>query len=169
MNPGGAAYALPTDIHDAETLIRTTKAGFHLNNAQNRLKHQAFRPPPGHGVVSVIRQLMGDDFCKNKSVEICQGTPGEYAGLTALTAAEIRRAASLVIDHPADFVGHAHIDHQLPPIPKDQPPPEDLLPQYDERCKKLAAVATFYKDPAPGTLGWAGPPLKLASLVSERP
>lgn len=169
MTPAGSGPGLPVDIHDAETIIRTTKASYHLNPAQTRLKHQAFRPRAGERVISVMRQLMGDEFCKNKSVEICQLSPGDYAGLTALTAAEIRRAGSIVYDHPQDFVGHAHIDHQLPPIPRDQPAPADLLPQYDERCKRLAAAAIFHKDPAPNDPGWTGPPLQLASRINDRP
>jgi hypothetical protein len=107
-----------------------------------------------------MRQVMGDDFCKNKGVEICGE---EYIGLATITAAEIRRQGSLVFDYREDFLGHAHIDHQLPPIQKDEPPSAEALQRYQDRWSRLAAAAVFQKDPLPKVPGWAGEPLRLAS------
>jgi hypothetical protein len=159
-----AGDQLPVEIQDSETIVRATKTPHHVNKNQTRLRPSAFRPPPGETTISVMRQLMGDDFCKNKGVEICGE---EYIGLATITAIEIRCRGSLVLDHRVDFRGHAHIDHQLPPIPRDEPPPPDLLQQYDDRCKKLAAAAVFHKDPSPKVAGWAGEPLLLTSRLPD--
>lgn len=166
MTAADPAAALPVEIHDADTIVRAVKTPHHVNPAQTRIRPSAFRPAPGHTVVSVMRQLMGDNFCKNKGVEICGN---EYIGLAAITAAEIRRPGSLVLDHRDDFLGHAHVDHQLPVIQRDEPPPPDVLQRLDDRCKRLAAAAVFHKDPSPAVPGWAGSALKLASVPGERP
>jgi hypothetical protein len=161
MTAADPAAALPVEIHEAETIVRAVKTPHHVNPAVTRIRPSAFRPAAGHTVLSVMRQLMGDDFCKDKGVEICGN---EYIGLAAITAAEIRRPGSLVVDYRHDFLGHAHIDHQLPAIQRDEPPPADVLQKLDDRCKKLAAAAVFHKDQAPTAPGWSGPALKLASL-----
>jgi len=166
MTAADPAADLPIEIHDAETIVRAVKTPHHVNPAETRIRPSAFRPAPGHTVLSVMRQLMGDDFCKDKGVEICGN---EYIGLAAIAAAEVRRPGSLVVDYRDDFLGHAHIDHQLPAIQRNEPPPPDLLQQLDDRCKKLAAAAVFHKDPSPTVPSWAGSALRLASLPGERP
>ena len=95
-----AGDQLPVEIQDSETIVRATKTPHHVNKNQTRLRPSAFRPPPGETTISVMRQLMGDDFCKNKGVEICGE---EYIGLATITAIEIRCRGSLVLDHRVDF------------------------------------------------------------------
>jgi hypothetical protein len=166
MNHAAAASDLPVEILDTETIVRAVKSPHHVNKAATRVRPAAFRPQAGQSVLSVLRQPMGDDFCKDKGVEIC-GV--EYVGLAAITAIEIRRPGSLVFDYREDFLGHAHIDHQLPPVQRDEPPPADVLAEYNKRCKILADATVFYKDSSPAVPGWAGPPLKLPSRPDERP
>jgi hypothetical protein len=161
-----AGPQLPEDIHDTETIVRAVKTPHHVNKSQTRIRPAAFRPQVGQSVLSVMRQTMGDDFCKDKGVAICGH---DYVGLATITAIEIRRRSSRVFDYRLDFLGHAHIDHELPPIQRGEPPPSDLLAIYDERCESLAKGAVFHKDPAPGVPSWAGEPLKLVSRIDERP
>jgi hypothetical protein len=160
MNATAQDGSLPIEIHDAETIVRGAKARLHLN--KSKVKHQAFRPPPGKREVSVIRQLMGDGFCKDMSVEICKEV---YAGVILLTAAQIRYCGSLIYDARQDYLGHAHIDHQFPPIERDEPAP----PEFVEHCKKLAAAAVFLEDPNPTASGWTGEPMQRACPLPETP
>lgn len=166
MNPADVAPDLPVEILDAETVVRAVKTPHHIDKHATRVRPAAFRPQPGHTALSVLRQPKGDDFCKDKGVAICGA---EYVGLAVITAAEIRRPGSLVFDYRQDFLGHAHIDHQLAAIQRNEPPPADLKAQYDKRCKILADATVFHKDSSPTVPGWAGPSLKLASRPDQRP
>src|SRR5437899_8335550 len=88
---------LPIAIEDGETIVRAIVSPAHYRNG--KLATAAFRPPPGKSALSVMRQLMGDDFCKAKGVEIGNGSPGQkYVGLLAIKAASIREAGSSVTD-----------------------------------------------------------------------
>ena len=159
MNINTPDDELPFPIDDAETIVRSAKARFHLNQGQTKILRKAFVPPLGERNVSVIRQRMGNDFCKNKSAEICKE---HYVGVILITAAQIRHIGSLIDDARKDFfTGHAHIDHGLPPNKKDEPLPPVLRAKLDERCDKLAEVAVFRKDPFPSTPGWKGPRMRL--------
>lgn len=147
---------LPSDVAGDEKIVRTVKVPAHYDLKKRRLKPAAFRPAPGSSAVSVIRLLMGSDFCKNKSREIARDS---YLGMGVLVAADARATGVEVLDWPADFHGHAHIDHgDLVPPPNDPLPP-DLNEAFLERLRSLVAVTAFHGDPSPDTPGWDGPPL----------
>lgn len=146
---------MPPEVAEDEKLVRAIKVPYHYDVRKGRLKPAAFRPPRGTSLVSVIRLLMGADFCKNKSVEIAGS---EYLGLGVLVAAEARAAGAAVDDAVEDFIGHAHIDVGIVLLP-DEP----LSPQINERLQSrllaLCRCTRFELDPAPQSPGWSGPEL----------
>jgi hypothetical protein len=144
------------DINDFEKIIRSIKTPYYWNPKKKVLKPAAFRPKAGLSVVSVIRHIMGDDFCKNKSVEIAKDS---YIGLAVITARQIRILGSEVVDYREDFLGHAHVDHGFPALPPDEPQGSIENEKMQLRCKALADASTFFLDPDPKQFGWTGTPL----------
>lgn len=132
--------------------MRAIKVPSHFDTKKQRLKPAAFRPAPGTSAVSVIRHVMGSDFCKDKSVEIAGS---QYIGLGCLVAAAARAAGSSVVDAQEDFIGHAHIDHGVL-IPNDEPLPAVANERLISRLRMIVAATTFHEDPAPDRPGWAG-------------
>jgi hypothetical protein len=145
------------EVDDAETIVRAIKTPHHINKRKGTLRPAAFLPRGGESRISVMRQLMGDDFCKSKGVEICGS---EYMGLAVISAGTIRTIGSSVVDAREEWLGHAHVDHGLTNLRKPElNEPHD--PELTERCKQLAEASVFHVDQAPAEPGWAGPPLKL--------
>jgi hypothetical protein len=149
---------LSSTVADSETIVRALKTPAHFDLKKGKLKAAAFRPPVGKSVISVMRQLIGDDLCKDHSVHIC-GV--HYLGLAALTAVTIRQTDSQVFDAPEDFYGHAHIDHGFP----SPDPHEPALAVENERAtlryRFLAAASKYQVDPTPASKGWSGDSLKI--------
>jgi hypothetical protein len=112
-----------------------------------------------------MRQLMGDDFCKDKAVEIGKASPHQtYVGLLTIKAAGIREAGSSVTDSRDEWLGHADLDHGFPSIPQQEPGepgPAAEFARMTERCQALRKASLFHKDESPDVPGWAGPPLKI--------
>ncbi|CAK0770247.1 conserved hypothetical protein [Gammaproteobacteria bacterium] len=146
---------LPIEIDDAEKIVRAIKTPYHVNR-QGNLKPSAFRPPPGKTVISVVRQMMGNDFCKNKAVEICGDA---YLGLAVITASTIWAIGSQVYDERGDFIGHAHIDHGFPSPSSHEPQCAVENERMHTRCKKFADASVFHLDQSPTVPGWSGPQL----------
>ena len=145
---------LPPDIDDAERIVRAVKTPYHVK--KGKLKPAAFRPQPGQSIISVMRQLMGDDFCKDKAVEIAKAS---YVGLAVLAAYAIRAAGSEVHDAPNDFIGHAHIDHGFSSPLENEPPSPQETERMNTRYRSLADASTLHIDHSPTAPGWTGPPL----------
>lgn len=157
--------SLPVEIADDETIVRAILTPWYYK--KGRLKRQAFKPPAGSSSLSVMRLLMGADFCKDKAVEIgAANRNNEYCGLMTVRADAIRSTGSMVTDSrdPPNFLGHADIDHGFALPGKDEPPatPEKLQ-RMDDRCDALLEHANFHSDPAPEEPGWAGDPLAIKS------
>lgn len=150
--------SLPEDIPDDEKVVRVINS-MHLK--KGHLKYNAFKPPVNKTVVSVIRQPMGDDFCKDKAVEITEPLDVDYVGLAAIAAVDVRNCGSDAVDAREDYCGHAHIDHGFPTEPAI--PHEPGSPEHNERmrkrCKCIKDKCQYQKDPAPGIPGWQGNPL----------
>ena len=87
------ASALPVPIDAGETIVRAVKTPAHYKNG--KVATAVFRPRAQESSVSVMRQLMGDDFCKTKGVEIGGGT---YVGLLTIKAAAVSRAIAAAGD-----------------------------------------------------------------------
>ena len=86
------APAAPIAIDDSETIVRAIVAPAHHN--KGKIATAVFRPRRGETSLSVMRQLMGDDFCKAKGVEIGEASPSQhYVGLLTIKAA--------AMDHPS--------------------------------------------------------------------
>lgn len=149
--------ALPLNIVDEERVVRAVRVPQHFDPKKKRLKPAAFRPPAGSSVVSVIRNAMGDDFCKNKAVEILND---HYIGLAAIRAGDVRQLGSAVVDDREGYCGHALIEHGIPAPPANEPPATaaDTL-RLQGRLERLAAAAAFHIDPSPAIRGWSGPAL----------
>lgn len=152
-----AEEILSAEIADGESIVRAVKSPFHLKS-KTKLKRQAFHPPSGKNVISVMRQLMGDDFCKDKGVIVAQGPNAKYVGLAAGRADLIRAAGVELVDFPADFPGHAHIEYPFFREPGEATNSRDAEKQ-NEIYDKLLSVMVYYPDPAPESPGWSGPPL----------
>lgn len=144
---------LPIEIGDTEKIVRATKTPSHYDTKKNRLKPAAFRPKIGETLISVMRELKGADFCKDKAVEICGG---HYIGLSVIRAEAIRIAGSTVTDARDEFHGHAHVDHGFPAPDPSEPSLAAENERMVTRCRALASASTFHRDPTSAVAGWAG-------------
>lgn len=140
-------------VKDDELIIRSLRKGW---VKKGKLQYGAFRPPAEVTMVSVLSGLMGDDFCKSKSKDICQE---DYVGMASLLASEIRALEADVVDAPEDFEGHLHIDHIDPAIPSGNPLAPVLNKALNDRCKALATRARLNLDLDPDHPKWTGPAL----------
>lgn len=153
------AVDLPIPIEDAETIVRAVVAPAHYKNG--KLATAVFRPPAGKSSISVMRQRMGDNYCKKKGVEIGSASPGQqYVGLLTIRAGAIRNAGSFVSDSRDEWLGHADLDHGFVSVPND-PLRADEFARMTERCQALKKSSTFYADPDTASVAWSGPPLRL--------
>jgi hypothetical protein len=157
----GAPIDLPVAIDDAETIVRAIVAPSHYRNG--KVATAAFRPPVGRSAISVMRQLMGDNFCKDKAVEIAKASPRQtYVGLLTITAASIREKGSYVIDSRDEWLGHAHLDHGFPSAPANEPGSAEEFERMTARCQALRDASLFHVDEIPEVPGWGGPALKIS-------
>ena len=143
---------LPEEIPNDEKIVRAIKTPYHIRS-NGKLKHQAFKPKAGVSAVSVIRHEMGSDFCKDKAVEIA--TPG-YCGLAVVPAGGIRDCGSTVIDHRADYCGHAHVDHGFALLEENEPGNPQSIERMHQRCSAIVDKCRFHSDPDPAGVGWSG-------------
>jgi hypothetical protein len=105
---------------------------------------------------------MGDDFCKDKAVEIARRSPNQtYVGLLTIKAAAIRETGSDVRDSRSEFLGHADLDHGFPSAPANEPGSAEAFARMTERCQALKKASIFREDERPGLSGWAGKTLKI--------
>ena len=157
---GSDRFELPVEIADAETIVRVVVAPAHFDK-KGRVKAGAFRPKTGESGISVIRQLMGDDFCKAKGVAIGHAAPEGYKGLLTLAAAAIRVAGSTVVDsRDGQYLGHADLDHGFASV-RDEPATRHAFEKMTERCQALKDASRYHADPEPEVDGWQGPTLKI--------
>jgi hypothetical protein len=151
---------LPFRIDDGETIVRALKTPEHFNAQKGSIKPAAFRPPAGKRKLSVMRQLIGNDACKQKANEIC----GEkYIGLAVTLAQSVRAAGSRVRDHRWDFCGHAHLNHGFPAPPKGEPMDSKQNLLMVERCRALVRHSEYRNDPNSASKSWSGVDLRLSS------
>jgi hypothetical protein len=154
------ADQLPIQVDGSETIVRAVVSPAHYK--KSAVQSAAFRPPVGKTDLSVIRQVMGDDFCKNKGVEIGAASPNQtYVGLLTIKASAVRAAGSEVNDSRAVFLGHADLDHGLVSPPRDEPPTSLNLQAMAERCDALLKASTFHRDPERDQPNWKGSPLAI--------
>lgn len=156
------AQAIEVEIADEETIVRAVISPAHYS--KKKLSNSVFRPPPGETSLSVMRQLMGDDFCKAKGVEIGKQAPDPqaYVGLLSIRARDIRAAGSTVTDSREHWLGHADLDHGIAaPAKNSEPSSAADLERLVERCETLKAASVFQKDPDREGEGWKGAPLRL--------
>lgn len=144
---------LRKEIDPNEVLIRSLSSDV---VKKGRPHWRVFRPPVGEPMTSVMRALMGGDFCKNKSKEIARD---RYIGMAAITVSQVLDTDAKVHDAQNEYPGHAHIDHIDPPVLANDPSEPDQNIKLNNRCKTLAGLARVYLDPAPEVAGWQGPEL----------
>jgi len=155
--PDGAE--LPIAIDNSETIVRAVVTPAHYKNG--KVATAVFRPPVGKSSISVMRQVMGDDFCKNKGVEIAKDSRNQaYVGLLTIKAAAIRDAGSSVVDSRELWLGHADLDHGIESVPNDPLNSVDFA-RMTERCQALKKSSKFHPDHDAERPGWSGPPLKV--------
>ncbi len=128
-----AVYDLPVLVEDAENIVRAVKTPYHIK--KGKLLGNAFRPPKGVRAVSVIRELMGLDFCELKGREICGDS---FIGMAIVNVGGLRGLGDIdVTDERAEFLGHAHINYRQ--MADADNPSADLIPLF----KKIAAMAQY--------------------------
>lgn len=149
---------LSSTVDDSETIVRALKTPYHFDVTKKKLKPAAFRPPIGESVISVMRQLIGDDACKDHAVRIGKE---KYVGLAALSAQSIRQLGSKVLDAPEEYSGHAHIDHEFPAPNANEPASAVENERAVARYKSLADVSKCHVDLKPEVKGWSGESLKI--------
>jgi hypothetical protein len=156
------ADEIPLAIADDETIVRALLTPVHVK--KGKVKKAAFRPRPGQSAISVMRQIMGDDSCKDKAVEIGAAAKpkNEYLGLLTIRTDAIRQKGSTVTDSRDEFLGHADLDHGFPQLPADEPAATpDELQKMDDRIDALIKASVFRADQSPEQSGWSGTPLKI--------
>lgn len=162
---------LPVEVGDTETVVRAIKSPFHFKNSKSKtsLSKVAFQPRRGKREVSVIRQLMGDDFCKDQAVAIAASDPNStYEGLAPALVRAIRAANADVVDARDDFCGHAHlISPEERPRDDGDPPDPEVIESLDEFYKAMIALFVWYADPSPTALGWSGPQLRISGSTQN--
>lgn len=145
------ACAIPIELTDDECVVRAIKTPYHVKDGKPYWR--ALKPSAGKSIISIIRQCMGDNFCKDKSKSI---DPKSYLGLLATRAVSYRSKECLVFDHRKDFCGHAHVDHQIVMPDKGVP----LAPAVSEalkiRCEEILKASQWHQDPSPEVAGWGG-------------
>lgn len=142
---------LAPKISDDEILIRGLSSDVCKNG---KLHWRAFRPSVGNPLVSVMRGLMGANFCKNKSKEIAAN---KYVGMAALSVFQVLETGAAVHDAQDEYPGHAHIDHIDPPVQPHNPIDPVENAELNNRCRKLAELSRIYIDSAPLEPEWPGP------------
>ena len=156
---------IPVPIEPDEHLIRVVKSPFHFHSKRkNELIPKVFHPAPGKSDVSVIRQIMGDDFCADKARSIASEIrpPAQYNGLLIVEASDVNEVGSCAYDdRDGQFCGHAHINHGVTmPLPGETLAPEERQ-KLDERCKALLARKKAHEpDQLDSGPGWHGRPLR---------
>ncbi|RYH16881.1 MAG: hypothetical protein EON54_28085 [Alcaligenaceae bacterium] len=149
---------IPVEIENVEKIVRAVKTPYYFHRTRkNELIAKALFPPPEASEVSVVRHIMGDDYCAERSRET--GSAGEYAGMLVLVTGDVRQVGSDVYDYRADYCGHAHINHGIKmPAPGETMSPQDR-DALNERCKAILKLGAFHTDPAATGQGWQGSPL----------
>lgn len=164
---------LPVEVRDTETVVRVIKSPYHFRNhkTKTRLSKAAFQPRKGKREISVIRQILGDDFCKDKSVAIASKDPNsEYEGLAPALVRAIRAANGDVIDAREDYCGHAHlISPEERPRDDGDPPDPQVMEKLDEFYNAMIELFAWYADPSPESPGWTGPPLRIHGSAGSTP
>ncbi len=143
---------IPVEIASAEKIVRAIIYPSHFDKKKGTVTYRAFRPKPDDQL-SVIRAMLGADFCKAKGREIAHGDH-KYSGLAVLTAEQIRSVGAEVTDSREVYCGHAHISYGVI-IEANEP----LSPEADVKVKALFSLAKYYSDPYPDDEGWRGPAL----------
>jgi hypothetical protein len=150
-----ARISLSEVIDDKEVIVRALKTPVHYDFKKSKLKHSAYRPPPGQKVISVARAVVGIDECK-KNIKVYDHR-NEYIGFGAIFAGSVRACGSMVYDHPEDYYGHAHIEHSIDAPVQDEPNFAEQNEEYIPLLKALAAKTEPYIDNTREDLLWGGP------------
>lgn len=153
---------LPSNVADAETIIRVIKdGGFHLTPRRN-LKVQAFESPANRDEVSVLRlDYSSADRCKHWGATRVHTATAPYAGLAAFRATAVVDCGSKIVSSPVEgCVEHANIKHgYVRPDPREAGTAEDVE-QLRKRLREcFLPRVRFYDDPERASSYWTGAPL----------
>jgi hypothetical protein len=152
-----AAAQLSIEIPDQEVIVRALKTPVHYDFKKSRLKPSAYRPRPGERIISVARAIVGVDECK-KNIKVFDKR-NEYIGFGAIYAGAIRACGSQVLDEPADYYGHAHVEHPVDAPIQDEPNSAEMNEAYIPLLRSLASKTEPYIDPTKDEETWGGPPV----------
>lgn len=178
---------IPFPVVDSEELlVRGILHPMFCSNSKNKLKREAFLPPPERRDVSLLRFLYtDDDFCKqhSKSLTIPNNI---YKGLAtfktvhvynAVTAAKAEIEAH-VKGTPIDINDNYIVSKPVYVGDPGLPMHADLLysqalikgePNTNHRliANELLKVALYYPDPSPETIPWTGEKLNWNPTVGR--
>ena len=153
----GLICCLPAEIQNSETIVRAILFPAHIKDG--KLKSAAFKSPSGKDEVSIVRHThMGTDFCKRRATGLSSKRV-QYVGLAVVTAAQIRDADAQVTDSRNVYCGHGDISYGIVAPPRDEPSSSATNLLLNERARKIASSARYYKDPLPNSSTWTGSPL----------
>jgi len=143
---------LPDIVADDEIIVRALKTPSHYDFKKNRLKPAAFRAPPEQTVISVARSVVGVTECKTNI-----NRAAEYVGFGAIYAGSIRHCGSAIVDAPADYYGHAHIEHPDSAPKRDEPQESEANLRYITRLRNLIELTHTHLDQNKDEIEWGGP------------
>lgn len=161
----------PSEIDKDEIVIRGILHSLHVSKSKNKLKREAFLPPPGKKDVSVLRLLYTDpNFCKSHTKNLASNIPNQsYFGLATLKAYRIPEtnvkikamnsgfdiSIDLVSSPQEDLPMHADIlysDYYL----KDSHEPKT---KFRMIADVLIEKSLLFSDNDPNSNSWNGPSL----------
>jgi len=172
---------IPRSMAPAEVLVRGILHPFFYSKSADRVKPEAFLPPPGQADVSVLRlAYTQEDFCKAHCRHLRIGD-SVYVGMAALRVEAVEAAARQPAADPVKVIA-SPLDEANKPLADDAsltttdpglPMHADLLysmptvrgipvsPALKVAARYLAnpARSIYYADPQPETEGWQGGPL----------
>lgn len=146
---------MPIEVSDSEVLIRTVTTW--NVNARGKLKPSLFHHPEDR--VSVARRnwippWLAKAYAKARIQNATLKPPKLYLGLAFVSAGNVRKNGSDVIDSREEYLGHADIRNGIVQSRQEALPPEQRK-QLDERARAIAKSARFVKDPNPKSILWS--------------
>ncbi len=152
-------------VEDEEPIVRIVFHPLMASESKQKLKREAFLPPPGRQDTSVLRlNYTNADFCKShhRSVNI---NGHSYSGLALIKAASVRNNEQLekpvnvdviatplpLLEMHADIFWHDYISERGVPAPAS----------VRKKAEKLVSLSKYFHDPLPNEIPWLGEALSI--------
>lgn len=142
---------IPDSFEDSEKILRSVYSPININKNGDRIKSNAFKPPPDLDEVSVNRlSYTTPDFCKQLSKKN-QSVNRKFYGFALLYVKEIFKCEADIVYSPLEE-NKFHSDIKIGYKPEKGVP---LPAKYQKKVKDLTDNSRFFKDLGSSEL-WEG-------------